>query len=69
MLSPLLYALYTHDCTTSHPSNHIIKFADDSNVVGLTSGGDESTYRDKVQKLTAWCAVNNLKLNTKKKLR
>ena len=28
MLSPLLYSLFTHDCTTRHNSNTIIKFAD-----------------------------------------
>uniref|UniRef100_A0A8C7YZR7 Reverse transcriptase domain-containing protein n=1 Tax=Oryzias sinensis TaxID=183150 RepID=A0A8C7YZR7_9TELE len=29
VLSPLLYTLYTQDCTSTHPSNTIIKFADD----------------------------------------
>jgi gmma-aminobutyric acid receptor subunit gamma/cGMP-dependent protein kinase 2 len=28
----LLYALFTHDCTASHDSNTIIKFADDTTV-------------------------------------
>ncbi|KAJ8362640.1 hypothetical protein SKAU_G00114710 [Synaphobranchus kaupii] len=46
VLSSLLYSLYTHDCTPSHPSNTVIKFADDTTVVGLISGGDETAYRD-----------------------
>lgn len=46
VLSPLLYTLYTHDCTPTHPSNSIIKFADDTTVVGLISRGDKSAYRD-----------------------
>ena len=29
VLSPLLYSLFTHDCTARHDSNTIIKFADD----------------------------------------
>ncbi|XP_036072145.1 von Willebrand factor A domain-containing protein 5A [Oryzias melastigma] len=48
MLSPLLYTLYTHDCTSTHTT---IKFADDTTVVGLISWGDESAYRDKVERL------------------
>ena len=64
VLSPLLYAIYTHDCTPTHPTNTIVKFADDTTVVGLITGGDESAYRDEVQRLVEWCAANNLTLNT-----
>lgn len=46
VLSPLLYSLYTYDCAPIHPSNTIIKFADDTTVVGLITGGDESKYRE-----------------------
>ncbi len=34
VLSPLLYSLYTNDCTATHSSNVIIKFADDTTVIG-----------------------------------
>jgi len=44
VLIPLLYTLYTHDCTPTHLSNTIIKFADDTTVVGLISNGDEADY-------------------------
>uniref|UniRef100_UPI0037E88240 NLR family CARD domain-containing protein 3-like n=1 Tax=Semicossyphus pulcher TaxID=241346 RepID=UPI0037E88240 len=37
-----------------------------TNVVGLISGGDESVYRDQVERLTAWGRDNNLLLNTSK---
>jgi hypothetical protein len=63
VLSPLLY---THDCTPICDSNIIIKFADDTTVVGLIYPNDESAYRDEVQKLTAWCSDNNLALNSSK---
>lgn len=32
----------------------------------LISVGDEFTYRDEVERLTEWCSVNNLRLNTTK---
>ena len=45
VLSPLLFTLLTHDCTALHDSNHIIKFADDTTVVGLINKNVESSYR------------------------
>ena len=66
VLSPLLYALYTHDCTSVFASNSIIKFADDTTVNGLITGGDETGYRDEVKKLAEWCNKHNLLLNTSK---
>ena len=41
MLCPLLYSLYTYDCKPRHNSNIIIKFADDTTVMGLISDDDE----------------------------
>ncbi len=66
VLSPILYSLFTHDCIPVHGSKSIIKFADDTTVVGLISGNDETAYRDDVQHLATWCANNNLALNTQK---
>ena len=66
VLSPLLYSLYTHDCAPSHTTNTIVKFADDTTVVGLITKGDEANYREEVQRLTEWCSENNLSQNIKK---
>ena len=66
VLSPLLYCLYTHDCRPANDNNLIVKFADDTTVVGLISGGDETAYREEVLKLAAWCSENNLALNISK---
>ncbi|KAI4902937.1 hypothetical protein NFI96_005134 [Prochilodus magdalenae] len=44
VLSPLLYTLYTHDCTTTHSSNTIIKFADDTTKIGNITKDDEGPY-------------------------
>ncbi|KAM9433306.1 lipid droplet-associated hydrolase isoform 2-T2 [Salvelinus alpinus] len=63
VLSPLLYSLFTHDCTARHDSNTIIKFADDTTVVGLITDNDETSYREEVRDLAAWCQDNNLSLN------
>ncbi|KAF7643445.1 hypothetical protein LDENG_00239250 [Lucifuga dentata] len=52
VLSPLLYSLYTYDCSPAFSTNSIIKFADDTTVIGLISGGDESAYRQEVQTLS-----------------
>ncbi|KAK3562918.1 hypothetical protein QTP86_011094 [Hemibagrus guttatus] len=66
VFSPLLFTLLTHDCATMHSSNHILKFTNDTTVVGLISKNDESAYREEVQRLTAWCKDNNLSLNVEK---
>ncbi|KAK3521940.1 hypothetical protein QTP70_020054 [Hemibagrus guttatus] len=66
VLSPLLYTLFTHDCTPAHHSNTIIKFADDITVAGPISGEDEFTYKDEVEWMTVWCKENNLLFNTSK---
>ncbi|KAK3545743.1 hypothetical protein QTP70_011328 [Hemibagrus guttatus] len=66
MLSPLLFTLLTHDCAAMHSSNHIIKFADDTTVVGLISKNDESAHREEVKRLTAWYKDNNPSLNVEK---
>ncbi len=69
VLSPLLFTLLTHDCTAKFSSNHIIKFADDTSVVGLISNNDETHYREEVAQLAEWCGANNLSLNVEKKRR
>ncbi len=66
VLSPLLYSLYTHDCVSSHSSTSIIKFADDTVVLGLINNEDEAAYLDEVERLTSWCQDNCLSLNVSK---
>ncbi|KAK3572430.1 hypothetical protein QTP86_032650 [Hemibagrus guttatus] len=65
VLSPLLFSLYTNDCTSTDPSIKLLKFADDT-VIGLIQDGDESAYRQEIEQLAAWCSRNNLELNTLK---
>ncbi len=69
VLSPLFYSLYTHYCVSSHSSTSIIKFADDTVVLGLISNNDETAYLDEVERLTSWCQDNCLSLNVSKNQR
>ena len=64
VLSPFLYCLYTHDCISSHNTNNIVRFTDDTTVVGLVTKGEESAYREEVWRLTECFTEDNLALNT-----
>ncbi len=66
VLSLFLFSLYTHDCIPLYNNNTIIKFADDTTVVGLITRGDESAYIEEIKKLMEWCTENNLALYIKK---
>ncbi len=66
VLSPLLFSLYTNDCTSKDPSVKLLKFADDTTLIGLIQDGDESAYRQEVEQLAVWCSLNNRELNTLK---
>ncbi|KAK1804699.1 hypothetical protein P4O66_003528 [Electrophorus voltai] len=66
VLSPLLYSLYTHDCTATSSSTIIVKFADDTVVMGLISDNDKRAYLEEIKHLENWCQENNLLLNVSK---
>jgi hypothetical protein len=66
VLCPLLYSLFTHDCVAKHNSNTIIKFADDTTVVGLITDNNETAYSAEVRELAVWCQDNNLSLDVSK---
>ncbi len=53
-------------CSPKFSSNHVIKFADDTSVVGLISNNDETHYKDEVAQLAEWCGANNMSLNVSK---
>ncbi|KAK3548154.1 hypothetical protein QTP70_004853 [Hemibagrus guttatus] len=66
VLSPLLFSLYTNGCTSGHQSVKLLKFADDTTLIGLIFDGDESAYRGEMDHLVSWCSRNNLELNSLK---
>jgi len=47
-------------------SNTIVKFADDTVVVGLISSNNEMAYLEEVANLSLWCQDNILMLNVSK---
>jgi hypothetical protein len=49
-----------------HASNSMIKFADDTTVVGLITNNDEAASREEVKALRERCQENNLILNVNK---
>ncbi|KAI3355795.1 hypothetical protein L3Q82_004356 [Scortum barcoo] len=57
------------DCVATHSSNTIIKFADDTTVIGLITGDDETAYREEVRALTSWCQDNEPPAQRPAKLR
>ncbi len=59
VISPLLFSLYINDCTSKDPSVKLLKFVDDTTLIGLIQDDDESAYRQ----LAVWCSLNNLELN------
>ncbi len=66
VLSPLLFSLYTNDCTSKNPSVELLKFTDNTTLISLIQDGDESAYRQELKELAVWCSLNNLELNTLK---
>lgn len=65
-LSPKLFTLYTHDLLSSHDNTIIIKYADDTTILGLIKEGDESGYRSVVNYIIDYGETNDLILNTDK---
>ena len=66
VLAPLLFSLYTSDCRSSNESCSIVKFADDTVLIGLISDDDSSKYVDEINKFVTYCKINFLELNVKK---
>ncbi|KAK3522998.1 hypothetical protein QTP86_010502 [Hemibagrus guttatus] len=47
VLSPLLFSRYTNDCTSTDPSVKLLKFADDTTVIGLMDDDESWTVDGK----------------------
>lgn len=65
--SPVLFTLYTNDCTNSLPGNLFFKFSDDTAILSLLhQNSDPSVYFTEVNNFVQWCDKNYLTINTKK---
>ena len=63
LLSPILFTLYTNDCTGTD-TTPVIKYSDDSAREDLFNS--DSVYSSEVEKLSNYCMDNSLDLNVKK---
>ena len=61
-----LNSLFNHGCVAKHDSNTIIKFLDDTTVVGLITNNDETAYKEDFRDLAVWCQYNILSINVSK---
>ena len=66
VLSPLLFTLYTNDCKNVSDNCHVIKYADDTVIIGNITNNDEISYFRQVSSFVEWCQCNYLNLNVKK---
>lgn len=65
--SPILFTLYTNECKSTQPCNHIIKFSDDTIILSLLdTKADPSVYFREIDTFKSWCDDHYLLLNTKK---
>ena len=64
VLSPILFTLYTNDCTGTSVTP-VIKYSDDSAIEDLSNS--DIVYFEEVAKFCQWCKENYLDLNVKKK--
>jgi len=60
VLNPLFYTLMTHDFRAKFSTNHIIKYADNTTVVGLIRDNNELAYREEIKHLVDWCDILNV---------
>ena len=60
------FTIYTSDIRSSSKSCHLIKFADDTALVGLIKNDDSNDYMQQVQKFVEYCDKNFLVLNVSK---
>ena len=65
VLSALLFILYTNDCRAEGDNVSILKYADDTVILGLVRG-NETNYRDNIERFIIWCENNYLHLNPTK---
>ena len=63
VLSPILFTLYTNDCTGTD-TTPVIKYSDDSVIEDLSNS--DSLYFAEVERFSNWCSDNSLDFSVKK---
>lgn len=65
-LSPLLYTVFIYDRVPSKSNTSIVKFADNTTIVGPITCEEDTPYMQEEAQLVSWCLENNLSLNAEK---
>ena len=65
VLSPLLFILYTNDCTCCRENVFFVKISDDAAMVNLLLG-DRADHRPVISDVVIWCAESYLCLSVSK---
>ena len=67
VLAPILFSIYTNDCTANYDNIPIIRYADDTSIQALVKNdNDLLNYRTEISRFVQWCDVHFLLLNVKK---
>lgn len=66
VLSAFLFTLYTHDLSAKYDNCRVVKYADDTVIIGLINGNDISNYKLQIEHTVLWCNEQNLFLNVTK---
>ena len=61
--APFLFALYTSDCRSIDESCPLVKFADNTELVGKISNNEDALYHKQTENFGNWCDKNYLYLN------
>ena len=63
VLAPFLFSLYTADCRNTDESCPVVKFADDTELVGKLSNDEDGLYHKETENSVNSCDKNYLYLN------
>ena len=66
VLAPYLFALYTADCRSTDEPCPLVKFADDTELVGKISDDEDAVYHKQIESFVNRCDTNYLYFNVSK---
>jgi hypothetical protein len=66
VLAPFLFTSYTADIRADDEKCSLVKFADDTALIGLLVNDDIAAYLEQIQTFVKYCKDNYLELNVKK---
>ena len=67
VLAPILFSIYTNDCSTVFDNIPILKYADDTSIQALVSNDTAlCNYYSEIERFVEWCDSHYLLLNVSK---